>query len=117
MKKNFGVGHTLLISKVSATDELPRSQLDEIILGDTYIKDARPAPMQDAHKLAYTVPFEENGNMAALLAHLSERFPGVLVDMETASLESAYLHIVESNYRQEDLHEVDQMTAPLIDQE
>ena len=78
---------------------MSRSLLDEIILGGTYIKEARAAAMQDSHKLAYTVPFEESPNMAGLLAHLEEKFPDLLVDIETASLESAYLHIVESNYR------------------
>jgi ATP-binding cassette, subfamily A (ABC1), member 3 len=96
MKKEFGVGHTLIISSSNSTiQSLPMNDLNALIINGGFIEGAQVAPMQDSHKLAYTIPFDESIRLANLLRVLEEKYPLLLIDIETASLENAYLRIVE----------------------
>jgi hypothetical protein len=103
MKRNFGVGHTLLISNrdQNSKQELPKGEIKALIIDGDFVDGAQLAPMQDQHKVAYTIPFEESFRLSNLLSHLEKNYPDLLIDIETASLESAYLHIVEAEYIRE----------------
>lgn len=78
---------------------MPKEELARLIMDGGFIQGAQPAPMQDSHKLAYTVPFEESIHLSGLLSHIEESYPALLVDIETATLESAYLRIIEAQAR------------------
>jgi hypothetical protein len=69
--------------------------LEKVIYDESLIKGVTKATGSNNSKLMYTIPFTEQHKIGQFLERLELKFPDYLLAIEMASLEQAYIRIVE----------------------
>ena len=94
IKKEFGVGYSLLIEKKGGLALNQEKEIDSLIRSE--IEGLTKSQDSNYTRLIYFIPFELVKKLPGLLDLLKANFEDVLVAVEVTDLEAAYLKIVEN---------------------
>jgi hypothetical protein len=79
-----------------------KETIDDMIINRSNLRGIQESNDSTPKKLIYVIPFDQQAFIPAVLKSLEDSFPEIYVDIQTNSLEDAYVNIAKA---EEKLHE------------